>query len=449
MTSQPPEYLSGIAAMAVENARKLGADAADAVLVRGESTSVSVRGGATEDITRAESCDLGLRVLVGQSQAIVSSSKFEPTELAVLAERAVAMAKLAPADAHIGLADADQLCSDAPDLDLADDVVPSANELIEMANTCDRSGLAVEGVSASVGSSASASRRTIVLAASNGFSGAYQRTGYGLSAAMISGEGTGMERDYDYQSCVHFEDLRPAEEIGCTAGERVAKRLNARKAASQTGPVVYEQRVAGSLVNHLSNAVNGAAVARGTSFLKDCMDEQVFRTGIAIVDDARRLRGHGSRPFDGEGLATGCLEVVSDGALKSWLLDLYSTRKLGLEPTGNASRGTSSVPTPAASNLNLMPGTATPEELIADIEQGFFVTELIGMGVNGTTGDYSRGAAGYWIENGEITYPVSEVTIAGNLKDMFKNLTPADDLILRGSINAPTCRIDGMTIAGV
>ncbi len=449
MTQQSAEDLSAIAAKAVDEARKHGADAADAVLVCGESTSVSVRGGATEDITRAESCDLGLRVLVGQSQAIVSSSKFDAGELAVLAERAVAMAKLAPADPHTGLASTNQLSEDTPDLDLADDAQPSADDLLGLANRCDQAGRAVKGVSASAGAGASASRRVIVLSASNGFAGCYRRTGYGLSAAMITGEGTGMERDYDFQSAVHFADLRPAEEIGSIAGARVVKRLNPQKAASQSIPVVYEQRVAGTLVGHLASAVNGAAIARGTSFLKDALGTEVFSSGVFIVDDARRTRGHGSRPFDGEGLATGRLDVVSDGELKSWLLDLYSARKLNLTSTGHASRGTSSAPSPSASNLNLMPGTCDPTELIADIAQGFLVSELIGMGVNGTTGDYSRGAAGFWIENGEKTYPVSEITIAGNLKDMFMQLTPASDLVIRGAINAPTCRIEGMTIAGV
>ncbi len=449
MTDRSAQHLIDVAASAIEQAKGAGADAADAVVIKRDSASVTVRGGETEDINRAESCDLGLRVLIGHCQAIVSSSKFDPAELKELAGRAVAMAKLAPADPHIGLAEADQLATDRPELELADDASPSSNDLLAMANRCDDAGRAVAGVTASTGSSAGASRTLVVVAASNGFTGHYERTGYSMSSAMIGGDGTNMERDYDYSSKVHFADLAAAEDIGRVAGERVVKRLNARKVSSQAVPVVFDQRVAGSLVSHFASAVNGAGIARGTSFLKDHLEEPVFASGISVVDDPRKPRGHSSRPFDAEGLATGRLDLIEDGVLRSWLLDLHSARQLNLTSTGHAGRGTSGPPSPGASNINLMPGNITPAELISDIKNGFLVSELIGMGVNGTTGDYSRGAAGYWIENGEIAYPVSEVTIAGNLKDMFKNLTPADDLEIRSSVNAPTCRIEGMTIAGV
>ncbi|NNE23040.1 MAG: TldD/PmbA family protein [Rhizobiales bacterium] len=449
MSDASVQPLSDVVSSVIEKALATGADAADAVLIKRESSSVSVRGGETEDLNRAEARDLGLRVLIGQSQAIVSSSKFDEDELNGLAERAVAMAKLAPADPNAGLAEAGQLASDIPVLDLADDADPTSDELLAMANEADAAGLAVAGVTASTGAGASASRTLIVLGASNGFSGHYQRTGYGVSAAMIGGDGTSMERDYDYSSKVHFADLAAPQEIGRNAGERVVKRLNARKVSSQAVPVVFDQRIAGSLVGHLAGAVNGAGVARGTSFLKDQLGEAVFAKGISVVDDARLPRGHSSKPFDAEGLATGRLAIIEDGQLKSWLLDLHSARQLGLPSTGHAGRSPSGPPSPGASNLNLMAGTASPQELMADISQGFLVCEMIGMGVNGTTGDYSRGAAGYWIENGEVAYPVSEITIAGNLKDMFKSLSPANDLEIRGSVNAPTCRIEGMTIAGV
>lgn len=449
MSEPTVQQFSDVVASVIEKAKANGADAADALLIKRDSSSVSVRGGETEDLNRAESRDLGLRVLVGQSQAIVSSSKFDENELDGLAERAVAMAKLAPADPNAGLAEPGQLATEFPALDIADESEPTSDELLAMANEADAAGLAVAGVTASTGAGASASRTLVVLGASNGFAGNYQRTGYGVSAAMIGGDGTKMERDYDYSSKVHFADLVSPQEIGRNAGERVVKRLNARKVSSKAVPVVYDQRIAGSLVGHLAGAVNGAGVARGTSFLKDQLGEAVFAKGISIVDDARMARGHGSRPFDAEGLATGRLDIIEDGKLKSWILDLRSARQLGLSSTGHAGRGPSGPPSPGASNLNLMAGTATPQELMADIAQGFLVCEMIGMGVNGTTGDYSRGAAGYWIENGEIAYPVTEITIAGNLKDMFKNLTPANDLVIRGSVNAPTCRIEGMTIAGV
>jgi PmbA protein len=449
MSEPTVQHFSDVIASVIEKAKARGADAADAVLINSGSSSVSVRGGETESLNRAESRDLGLRVLIGQSQAIVSSSKFDEKELNELAERAVAMAKLAPADPNAGLAEAGQLATEIPALDLADDSEPTSDELLAMANEADAAGLAVAGVTASTGANSSASRTLIVLGASNGFSGHYQRTGYGVSAAMIGGDGTKMERDYDYSSKVHFADLASPQEIGRNAGERVVKRLNARKVSSQAVPVVYDQRIAGSLVGHLAGAVNGSGIARGTSFLKDQLGEAVFAKGISIVDDARLPRNHGSKPFDAEGLATGRLEIIEDGILKSWILDLHSARQLGLSSTGHAGRGPSGPPSPGASNINLMAGEATPQELMADISQGFLVCEMIGMGVNGTTGDYSRGAAGYWIENGEIAYPVSEITIAGNLKDMFKNLTPANDLVIRGSVNAPTCRIEGMTIAGV
>ena len=449
MSEPTVQHFSDVVASVIDKAKAIGADAADAVLIKRDSLGVSVRGGETEDLNRAEARDLGLRVLIGQSQAIVSSSKFDDDELTGLAERAVAMAKLAPADPNAGLADAGQLATDIPALDLADDSEPTSDELLAMAKQADAAGLAVAGVTASSACGASASRTVIVLGASNGFCGHYQRTGYGVSASMIGGDGTKMERDYDYSSKVHFADLASPQEIGRSAGERVAKRLNARKVPSQAVPVIFDQRIAGSLVGHLAGAVNGAGVARGTSFLKDQLGEAVFAKGISIVDDARLPRGHGSKPFDAEGLATGKLDIIEDGHLKSWILDLHSARQLGLSSTGHAGRSPSGPPSPGASNLNMMAGVATPQELMADITQGFLVCEMIGMGVNGTTGDYSRGAAGYWIENGEITYPVTEITIAGNLKDMFKNLIPANDLVIRGSVNAPTCRIEGMTIAGV
>ena len=269
-----------------------------------------------------------------------------------------------------------------------------------------------------------------------------------MSVAVIAGNGTGMERDYDFSSAVHFRDLKPPAEIGRNAGERAVRRLHPRKAASQRVTIVYDRRIAASLLGHLAGAISGPAVARGTSFLKDMLNKQVFSSAITIVDDPLMRRGHGSRPFDAEGVSVRRTEVVAEGILRSFLLDQSSARQLGLKPTGHASRGTGSPPSPSPSNFHLAKGAMTPDELMADIGKGFYVTELLGMGVNGVTGDYSRGAAGFWIEKGTLTHPVSEVTIAGNLRDMYRNLTPADDLEFRLAVNAPTCRVEGMTIAG-
>jgi PmbA protein len=306
----------------------------------------------------------------------------------------------------------------------------------------------VAGVTRPSGSSASASRRDVALVASNGFAGGYRRTSHGISVSMVAGEGTAMERDYDYSSATHAGDLTPAETVGRTAGERAVRRLKPRKVATCRVPVVYEQHIAGGLVGHLAAAVNGTAIARGTSFLKDRLGTAVLPKGLSIIDDPLRRRGLASRPFDAEGAATAPRAVVEDGTLATWLLDCRTARKLGLATTGHAARGTSSSPSPSASNIHLMPGAQTPADLIGSLARGFFVTELIGMGVNGVTGDYSRGAAGFWIENGEIAYPVSEVTIASNLIDMYSRLSAADDLVFRASVNAPTVLIEEMTVAG-
>jgi PmbA protein len=286
------------------------------------------------------------------------------------------------------------------------------------------------------------------MAATNGFAQTYSVSGSSFSASVLAGQGTDMERDYDYATAVYFADLPSPASIGKSAGERAVKRLGARKMKTTHVPVVYDPRASGGLVRHLTGAINGASIARGSSFLKDSMGEAVFAPGIRIIDDPLRPRGLRSKPFDGEGLATRTKPLIDDGRLVTWVLDLASARQLGLASTGNASRGTGSPPSPATTNTYLEAGKATPEELIADIEEGFYVTELIGMGINGITGDYSRGASGFWIEKGKITFPVSEMTIAGNLKDMFKAMVPANDLVFRYGTDAPTIRIDGMTVAG-
>lgn len=432
----------------VADAVRAGASAADAILVRGVSGSASVRLGALEDIERSEGSDLGLRVLIGKRQAIVSSSDQKPGALAQLVERAIDMARIAPEDPYCGLAGEDEITTDAADLDLADDTELSPATLQELAITAEDAARAVEGITNSEGGSASCTHSSIALVASNGFRGSYRSSSFSVSAVVLAGDEAGMERDYDYTSAHHYSDLEDAAEIGKRAGERTVARLGARKVKSAAFPVVFDPRVANSLLGHLAGAVNGRSVARGTSFLKDRMGELVFAKGIDIIDDPRRPRGLRSKPFDGEGVETRELAIVKNGKLQSWVMDTAAARQLKLQTTGHASRGTSAPPSPGTTNLYMAAGDLTPEELIGEIDEGFYVTELIGMGVNGITGDYSRGATGFWIEKGEITYPVNEVTIAGNLREMYPNMTPASDLEFRYGTNAPTLRVDGMMVAG-
>jgi len=440
--------LTSLAERLVAAARRAGADAADAIATRGMSTSIEVRDGTVEESEHSEGDSLGLRVLVGQKQAVVSTSDIA-ADVDALATRAVAMARVAPPDKYAGLADASQLARSFPDLDLLDPNLPAVARLEEMARAAEEAGMQVKGVSKSGGASASAGIGGVVLVTSTGFSHAYLGSQHGVSMQAIAGEGTGMERDYDYSSAIHGGDLESPEKIGRSAGERAVKRLNPRKVSTRKVPVVYDPRVAGSLVGHLASAINGAAIARGTSFLKDKLGKQVFAGGIVIMDDPLRKRGLRSRPFDAEGVPGKARALVEDGRLTTWILDCATARELGLATTGHAQRGVSSTPSPGASNLHMAAGKLTPKALIADIAEGFYVTDLIGSGANIVTGDYSRGAAGFWIEKGEITYAVSEVTIAGRLPDMLLAATPADDLVFRYGTNAPTVRIDGLTVAGV
>ena len=444
MTRDPQKILGSL----LDAAAKAGADAADALYVEGVSSSVSYRLGKLEDVERSESYDLGLRVFVGQKIAFVSSTDFSADALAGLPGRAVAMARLAPEDKFAGLAPRERLATFLPALDLEDPGEPSPDTLIARAREVEAAALAVSGVTNSEGGGASFSRSAVALATSTGFYGRYAGTSHSLGVAVLAGEGTGMERDYDHASARHPGDLRTPAEIGKRAGEKAVKRLNPRSMKSQSVPVVFHPDEAAGLLGHLAGAISGSAIARGVSFLKDRMGEQVFAPGIEVIDDPHRVRGLRSKPFDGEGVGNARRALIADGKLASWMLDCASARQLGLETTGHAARGTGGPPSPSSTNLYLQAGTLTVKDLIADIKQGFYVTELMGMGVNGVTGDYSRGAAGFWIENGEIAFPVSEVTIAGNLKDMFARLTPASDLEFRHGTNAPTVRIEGMTLAG-
>jgi PmbA protein len=443
------EQLLSLLGDLLNDARKQGADAADAVAVDGMSVSVAFRLGQPEKIERAEGGDIGLRVFVGQRQAIVSSADRSKSALSDLVSRAVAMAREVPEDPYCGLASPDQLAKQLPDIDNYDPSEPAATQLVEWARRAEDAARAVKGVTNSEGAEAGWGSSLVAMAASNGFSRLYRSSHSQIVASVLAGDkDTGMERDYDYHTTVYAGDLRSPEDIGTEAGTRAVKRLGARKMPTGKLPVLFDPRVSGGLLGHLAGAINGSAIARGTSFLKDKLGQQILPKGINVIDDPHRKRGLRSKPCDGEGVANRRRAIVEDGVLTSWILDLRSARQLGLESTGHASRGTSSPPSPSVTNFYLEAGKLSVKELMANIKQGFYVTELIGMGVNGVTGDYSRGAAGFWIENGEIAHPVHEMTIASNLKDMFLNLSAADDLKFKSGIDAPTLRIEGMTIAG-
>jgi PmbA protein len=380
---------------------------------------------------------------------VVSTNDLRGDGIKALAERAVAMARVAPEDRYAGLADPELLAKNFLDLDLVDRELPDVVALETMARRAEEAGRAVKGVSKSGGASASAGIGGMVLITSHGFSGAYLGSRHSVAMQAIAGEGTGMETDYDYSSALHAADLDDPEKIGKSAGEKAVARLNPRKVSTRKVPVVFDSHISGSIVGHLVSAINGAAIARKTSFLKDKLGQQIFGKGIHIIDDPLRRRGQRSRPFDGEGVAGRRMALVEDGVLKTWLLDSATARELGLTTTGHASRGASSTPSPGATNLHMAPGAIGPEEMIKEIEEGFYVTDLIGSGANMVTGDYSRGAAGFWIEKGERVYPVSEVTIAGNMLEMFRTVAPASNLQFRYGTNAPTLRIEGLTVAGV
>lgn len=435
----------------MSRARAAGADAADAILVAGASLSVQRRLGQTEHVERAEGRDLGLRVFLGKQAAIVSSTTVDPSGFAALAERAVAMARVVPEDRYAGLAETAAASGAVPDsepLDLADAEEPDVARLAARAAVAENAALAVAGVTNSEGADASYGRTEIMLVTSAGFTGRIVRTSHSISATALAGAGTDMQRDYDYATTVHLSDLDAADAIGRSAGERAVARLNPGRPKTARLPVVYDPRVAGSLLGHLAGAINGAAVARGTSFLKDRLGQRVFAPGVMVHDDPLRRRGLRSKPWDGEGTPTSRCTLIDDGVLTTWLLDSRSARQLGLASTGHAARGTGGPPSPSATNLYLAPGPRSPTELMADIKLGLYVTELIGMGVNSVTGDYSRGAAGFMIRDGAIAEPVAEITIAGTLPEMFATLAPANDLVFRRGTDAPTVRIDAMTMAG-
>lgn len=432
----------------LQRAKRSGADSAEAVISGSQSIDVSCRDGKLENTARSESTALSIRVFVGQRQASVSTSDIGRDSIGSLVERAVSMARLAPEDAFAGLARAEELMMNPDvDLDISDSTEVNPETLLGLALRAEEAAVNVDGVTMSRGASAGSSRRSFYLATTNGFAGDYQNSSFGISCAAIGGSGAEMESDFDFAQAVHYEDLPAAETVGANAGKRATRRLGGRKIATTQMPVVYAPRAANSLLAHFAGAVSGKSVAMATSFLKNQLSRQVFASGIRIVDDPRRKRGPGSRAFDDEGVQTEETPLVEDGVLLTWLLDCASARQLKLKTNGHAHRR-GGIPSPDAFNLYLAAGSVSAEELISDIRRGFYVTEFIGDGVNRLTGDYSRGAAGFLIENGEITVPIKEVSIAGNLHDIYASLTPANDLEFRYGIDAPTCRVEGLTVAG-
>ena len=443
-----PHAAADLLASLIDAARRAGADAADAVYVGDRSTSVGVRLGALEDVSRAEGQEIGLRIFAGHGNAAVASSDLAPDSLTALVDRALAMAREAPEDRFAGLAPEDRLMTGArPDLDLDDHGDPDPALLRALAAEAEDAARAVPRVTNSNGGSASATASTLAIATSHGFVGTTRSTGYSCSASVVAGEGSGMQRDYAFHSARHLSDLEAPGDIGRRAGERAAARLDPVRVAPGAMSVLFDPRVATSLLGHFVGAINGAAIARKSSFLLDALGTAVFAPGVTIHDDPLRPRGARSRAFDGEGLAAAPCNLVEDGVLTGWLADSAAARQLGIAPTGHAVRGASGAPGAGPSNLVMQPGTRSREEMIAGIANGILVTELIGQGVNGVTGDYSRGAAGFLVVNGEVGPAVSEITIASNLKDMFATLEPASDLRLRRGIDSPTLLVPRMMVA--
>lgn len=426
-------------------AMKAGADACDVVVAHGQSLGVSIRDSEVENTNRSEGDSFSLRVFIGSKVASVASNQI--TDVSALAERAVAMAKVSPEDPFQALASSDQLAKSFPKIELFDETIPNADALTKRALETEKAGLAVKGITKSMGASAGWGTSGFVLATSNGFSGSYLRSGFSVSTAMLCGDGENMERDYDYSSAVFQGDLRQSNDIGKSAGERAMRKLGPRQIESGNFPVIFDRRISSEMLGALLGAINGASVVRKTSFLRDQMNSQVMHKGITIQDDPHIQRGAGSRLFDGEGLACEKLSLIENGNLNTWLLDGASARELGLQMNGRGARSGSGT-SPTSTNAYMQAGEKSLDDMIKDMGTGLYITETIGHGLNMVTGDYSKGAAGYWVENGELKFPVAEITIAGNLKEMFLNMYPASDLKFDGSTNAPSLLIEGMTIGG-
>lgn len=445
MSAQTLEKISDL----VRRARTAGADAADAVFVSSTAIGAGVRNGVTEELERSETTDLGLRVFTGRKSAIVSTTTLDPSRFDGLVEQALAMAHVLPEDRFAGLAPhalTGTLTSNT--LDLTDTAEPDANALLARAREGEEAALAVNGVTNSAGSSASWGRTDIALVTSQDFAGTYARTRHSTSVCVLAGKGETMQRDYDYHGTVHLADLDNAAVLGRSAGEKAVARVNPVRPRTGRYPVVFHPRVANSFLGHFIGAINGSSIARGTSFLKEKLGQRLFAEGVTITDDPTRHRGLRSRPFDGEAMPVAPLELVRDGVLQTWILDTRSARHLGLESNGRAARGTSGPPSPSATNLSFGPGTLSPEELMADIKEGLFITEMMGSSINGLTGDYSRGASGFMIRDGQIAESAAEFTLAGNLLEIFASLTLANDLQFRFGTDAPTLRVEALSIAG-
>ncbi len=433
----------------VKIALKKGADAADAVLFEGSDISVSCRNGELEELSRSEGYDIGLRVFIGKKQAIISSSDKSEASFAQIAEKAISMAKVVPEDKYAGLAPNELLANDYPQIEMMDVNEPSVETLLSKVKETEEAALKQEGVTNSEGASASYAWHSIALSTSLGFSGAYTRSSSGLSVSVIAGKNdTGMERDSAYSASVFFDDLKTPYEIGEEAGKRAFARLNSRKVKTGVYPVVYEPRVAKGLLSNLLAAINGSSISKGTSFLKDQLGQKIFASEVNVFEDPHMKRGHASKPFDAEGVANSSNMIIEEGVLQHWILDCYSANKLGLQTNGHAVRGTTSSPVPGTTNVNFVNGKQSEADMIASIKSGFYVTDVFGNGVNLITGDYSRGASGFWIEDGKISFPVSEMTIAGNLTDIFASMILADNLEYKTAINSPSIFIPKMTVAG-
>jgi PmbA protein len=446
------EKLLKILEYSIGKATKSGADMADAIIYDADELAVSKRLGKIESIENSKSKAIGLRVMIknndGIAQAIVSSEDISRESLDNIITKAISMAKAAPADKYTALAASDLLATNIVDLDLFDDSHIDQQDLINWSSESEDEALSIKGINNSDGAGASYSRTNIALATSEGFCQSYSTSLFSNSVSVVAGKGTNKETDYDYTVARHISDMISPKILGMNAGKNTMRKLNPRSIKTCHAPVVYDPRQSKSLMSSLASAINGSAVSKGTTFLLDKMGTKIFKDKINIFDNPLIIRGIGSHPFDGEGIKVQKNVIIEEGKLSSWLLDTYTANKLGLKSTGNATRSTSSIAYPASSNFYMEAGDISVSELIADIKQGLYVTDTFGMGINSVTGDYSQGAAGFWIENGKIEYPVAQITIAGNLLDMFSNLTPANDLEFRYSINCPTVRIERMVIAG-
>ncbi len=444
-----PESLRPALKTLLSKAKQFGAEQADAVATHGRSLHVTVRGGEMEEVDNSEGRDIGLRVLIGKQQACVSSSDLSAKSLEKLAERAVAMASLAPEDPYCGLADEKLLSKNGADeLELFDGAELTPEDLLERARRIEAAALSVKGVTQAEGMTAVLSSSAVQFLASNGFDKGWRSSHHGLSGMALAVRGDDMERDYDYSGTRWLADLKSPEDVGRKAGERVIARLGAKQIGSGNLPVLFDRRVAGSLLSAFIGAISGSAIARGTSFLKDKMNEEVFSRHINIIDDPLIIRGHGSRPWDGEGVQVRKQNLIENGVLKTWLLNTSTARQLGLTSTGHGARGISTPPGIAASNTRIEAGAKSPEMMMKEIGKGLLVAEMFGPSLNPNTGDYSVGVAGFAVENGQISHPVSEITIAGNILNMYKTLEPANDLVFDGAIVSPSLLIESMTIAG-